>query len=297
MNERKLYESLWDRSRLLFSDDDRAKLKKATIAICGLGGIGCIIPEMLVRTGVGHFKLADPGLYAPTDLGRQLYATTKTLGRNKAVVAKERLLDINPYCDVEAYTDGAQKENIFKILKGTDILCDQSDAPSQIIVQCRAAKKMGVPIISAARSGFPGKRWMIEARVWDFKRKPETQTREESNGWPTHNLTWEELTKDVLNKSDEENLRQREQKIREEILNGSPASFGNVSQDYLIEQLLDDLFFRKAICAPISNLAGILSSTEVIKLLLGWKTTTYKLNMLDGEIHEMQEETWSRLYK
>ena len=294
MNEMELYESLWDRSKLLFSDDDRAKLREATIAICGLGGIGCVIPEMLVRTGVGHFKLADPGLYAPTDLGRQLYATTKTLGRNKAEVAKERLLEINPYCHVETYTDGARKENIFKILKGADILCDQSDAPSQIILQCRAAKKMRVPIISAARSGFPGKRWTVEVRAWDFKSKPKTQTREESNGWPTCKLTWEELTKDVLGKSDRENLRQRELKIRDEIINGNSGAFGNVSQNYLISQLGDNLFFRKAICAPISNLAGILSSTEAIKLLLGWKATTYKLNILDGELQELQKESWSR---
>ena len=145
MNEIELYQSLWDRSSLLFSDDDRTKLKNATIAVAGLGGIGCVIPEMLVRTGIGHLKLADPGIYSPADLGRQLYATTKTLGRNKAEVAKERLLEINPYCHVEIFASGVQKENIFEILKGVDILCDQSDAPSQIILQCRAAKKRRVP--------------------------------------------------------------------------------------------------------------------------------------------------------
>ena len=63
MNEKELYDSLWNRSRLLFNDDNRAKLKQATVAIAGLGGIGCGIAEMLVRTGVGHFKLADPGSY------------------------------------------------------------------------------------------------------------------------------------------------------------------------------------------------------------------------------------------
>ena len=88
-------------------------------------------------------------------------------------MAKERLLEINPYCHVEIYTTGVQKENIFEILKGADILCDQSDAPSQIIIQCRAAKKMRIPIVIGARSGFPGNRWTIEVKVWDFKRNTE----------------------------------------------------------------------------------------------------------------------------
>jgi hypothetical protein len=286
MNEMELYKSLWDRSKLLFSDDDRAKLKKATVAIAGLGGIGCVVSEMLVRTGVGHFKLADPGLYDPTDLGRQLFATTKTLGQNKAEVAKERLLEINPYCHVEIYTRGVQKDNIFEILKGTDILCDQSDAPSQIIIQSRAAQKRRIPLVTGARSGFPGKRWTVGVKIWDFKRNTETQTWEEANRSLTQNLTWDELTEDVLNTIDKEFLISKELRIREKILNLNTTIFGNVSLGYLMAELDDDLFFKKTICAPIANLAGILSSLEVIKLLLGWKTTTYKLNILDGHLEE-----------
>ena len=286
MNEKELYDSLWNRSRLLFNDDNRAKLKQATVAIAGLGGIGCGIAEMLVRTGVGHFKLADPGSYAPTDMGRQLFATTKTLGRNKADVARERLLDINPFCHVEIYTAGVQKENIFEIVKGSDVLCDQSDALSQIIIQCRVAKACQVPLVSAARSGFPGNRWTVEVKVWDFKGKPETKTREETSGWQTHKLTWDELTKDVFSNLDKETLNSSKTRIREEIGKGNTATFGHVSQAYLMAQLEDVLFFKETIFAPIANLAGILSSTEVIKLLLGWKNTTYKLNILDGRIEK-----------
>jgi len=286
MTETEFYESLWDRSRLLFTNEHRVKLRRATVAISGLGGVGCIIAEILVRSGIVHLKLADPGVYAPSDLNRQLYATTKTLGQNKAEVSKGRILEINPYCKVEVYTKGVQKENIFEILKGVDILCDQSDSMPQILIQHRAARKMGIPLVTGARAGYPGNRWAIQARVWNFRDNPETKTREEENKLWTCNLTWDELTVDVLNKIDQENLKLKEHKIREEILKGNTTTFGNVPQEYLLSELNKELFYKRTICAPMSNLAGILASIEVIKLLLGWKTTTYKLNLLEGYLEE-----------
>jgi hypothetical protein len=74
--------------------------------------------------------------------------------------------------------------------------------------------------------------------------------------------------------------------IREEILKGNTATFRNATLEHLTDELKDDLFFKKTICAALSNLAGILSSTQIIKLLLGWKTTAFKLNIFDGHLEE-----------
>jgi molybdopterin/thiamine biosynthesis adenylyltransferase len=294
MTEAELYDSIWDRSRLLFTDEDRAKLKAATVALSGLGGVGCIITEQLARSGIGHLKLSDPDVFEPSNFGRQLYSTTKTLGINKAEVAKERVLEINPYCQIEVYPEGVQKANIFKILKGVDILVDEVDIESCKLIQHRAAKGMRIPVVHAARSSFPENRWTIEVRIWNFRDNPETKTREEMNESWTSSLNWDELTDDVLDRVDAETARTRKYKLREMILKGNTSTFGNVPHEYLLSQLdgdrqepfKDDMFDKRAIFVQIANIAGALASLEVVKLILGWKTTTYKLNLLNGRIEE-----------
>jgi molybdopterin/thiamine biosynthesis adenylyltransferase len=292
MNETELYDAIFDRSRLVLTDEDRAKLRRATVALSGLGGIGGIIAEELVRSGIGHLKLSDPDVFEPTNFGRQLYATTKTLGLNKAEVAKERILEINPYCKVDAYTEGIQKENVLEILEGVDVLIDEVDFESRKLIQHRAAKKLRIPVVHAARAGFPENRWTVQVRVWNFRTDPELETLEESNRLWTRNLTWDELTDDVLDKVDKEIALSRKYRLREEILNGNTSSFGYVPKEYLLSQLngdlaepfRDDLFDKRAIFVQIPNIAGVLASLEAVKLILGWKTTTYKLDLLRGQL-------------
>jgi molybdopterin/thiamine biosynthesis adenylyltransferase len=294
LNEAELYNAIWDRSRLLFTDEDRAKLKASTVALSGLGGVGCIITEQLARSGIGHLKLSDPDVFEPSNFGRQLYSTTKTLGLNKAEVAKERVLEINPYCKIEVYPQGVQKANIFEILKGVDVLVDEVDVESLKLIQQRAAKGMRIPVVHAARASFPENRWTIEVRVWNFRDYPKTQTREEKSQSWTCNLSWDDLTEDVLEKIDDETATARKYRLRDIILKGNTSTFGNVPQEYLLSQLdgdrqepfKDDLFDKRAIFVQIPNIAGALASLEVVKLILGWKTTTYKLDLLNGQIEQ-----------
>jgi molybdopterin/thiamine biosynthesis adenylyltransferase len=292
LQENEVFEAIWDRSRLLFTDEDRSKLRQAVVALNGLGGIGGIVANELVRSGIGHLKLSDPDVFEPTNFGRQLYATTKTLGRNKAEVTKERMLEINPYCIVEVYTEGVQKNNVFEVLEGVDVLIDEVDIWSRSLIQHRAAKEMGIPLVHGARAGFPDGRWTIQVKVWNYRDAPETKTREETNKLWTCNLTWDELTEDVLNKVDQEITTSMRYKIREEIVKGNSATFGRVSGEYLLSQLdgdreepfKDGLLHKRAIFVQIPNTVGILASLEAIKLILGWKTSSYKMNLLDGRL-------------
>jgi molybdopterin/thiamine biosynthesis adenylyltransferase len=292
MNETELYNAIWDRSRLLFTDEDRAKLKAATVSLNGLGGIGGIIVEELVRSGIGHLKLSDPDVFEPTNIGRQLYATTKTLGRNKAEVARERVLEINPYCKVEAYVEGVQKENVFEMLEGVDVVVDEVDIWSRSLIQHRAAKALRIPLVHGARAGFPENRWTIQVKVWNYRDNPETKTREETNKLWTCELTWNELTTNVLNRVDQDIAKSMRYKIREEIIKGNTSTFGNVPQEYLLSKLngdhvepfKDNLFHKRAIFVQLPNTVGVLVSLEVVKLILGWDTTTYRLNLLKGTL-------------
>ena len=64
------------------------------VAIVGLGGVGAITAELLARWGVKRFRLLDMDRYESSNLNRQLFATSKTLGRYKAEVAAERIMEI-----------------------------------------------------------------------------------------------------------------------------------------------------------------------------------------------------------
>lgn len=92
--------NLFERQELLIGPEGTEKLKNKRVAILGLGGVGAAALEGVVRTGVGHLLFIDNDTVDPTNLNRQLLATTNTIGRKKTEVARERALSIHPAIDV-----------------------------------------------------------------------------------------------------------------------------------------------------------------------------------------------------
>ena len=88
------------RSAALLGEEAMARLAAARVLLVGVGGVGGWCAEALVRTGLGHLVLMDDDAVAPSNLNRQCLATTKTLGRPKVEAMRERLLAINPDCDI-----------------------------------------------------------------------------------------------------------------------------------------------------------------------------------------------------
>jgi molybdopterin/thiamine biosynthesis adenylyltransferase len=298
LSEKELYQALWSRTSLMFTDEDRAKLKSATVSVNGLGGAGGMVVEELVRAGIGNFRLVDADIFETTDMGTELYATTNTLGRYKAEVAGERVLYINPYCQVETYIEGIKRENIFQIIQGVDVVVDELDLMSRSTILHRAAKKMRIPLIQGARPSFPVDRWTVQVKVCNYRGFPYTKSREEEDQSWTSNLTWEELTDDVLDSVDQQLESSIKRKIRAEIIKGNISTFGNVSLEYLLSQLdgdikepyQDNLLHKKTTFVQIPHTAGILVSLEVVKIILGWKSTSYKLDLLKGKIGNTNDD-------
>lgn len=79
-----------------------AKLASVRVIIFGVGGVGSWCAEGLIRSGIGHLTMVDMDTVNVTNVNRQLMATTKTVGRVKVDVLRERLLEINPEADIEA---------------------------------------------------------------------------------------------------------------------------------------------------------------------------------------------------
>ncbi|MGN0196190.1 MAG: ThiF family adenylyltransferase [Candidatus Cryptobacteroides sp.] len=91
---------IFARNERLFGSMDR--LRDARVIIFGVGGVGSWCAESLVRSGVGHLTILDQDRVVASNINRQLMATTKTVGRVKVEVLRERLLEINPDADIVA---------------------------------------------------------------------------------------------------------------------------------------------------------------------------------------------------
>ena len=93
----------FSRTQLLVGKEAIDKFRNARVAVFGIGGVGGYVCEGLVRSGIGAFDLIDDDKVCLTNLNRQIIATRKTVGKYKADVMKERILEINPDCQVEVH--------------------------------------------------------------------------------------------------------------------------------------------------------------------------------------------------
>ncbi|MCR4741661.1 MAG: tRNA threonylcarbamoyladenosine dehydratase [Treponema sp.] len=93
----------FSRTELLIGKEALDILKKAHIAVFGIGGVGGYVVEALVRSGVQHLDLIDNDTVSITNINRQIIASHSSLGKFKVDVMKERILDINPEAQVNTF--------------------------------------------------------------------------------------------------------------------------------------------------------------------------------------------------
>ena len=98
----------------------------ATVAICGLGGLGSNIAMALVRAGIGKLILIDFDRVDITNLHRQQYKADQ-IGMYKTDALADNLREINPYIELETHTERITEENAITLLKGADIICEAFD--------------------------------------------------------------------------------------------------------------------------------------------------------------------------
>ena len=144
----------FSRTQLLLGQPAMEKLKNSKVAVFGIGGVGGYVCEALVRSGVGSFELIDDDKVCLTNLNRQIIATRKTVGKYKADVMKERMLEINPDVNVEVRKCFFLPENAHEFnFNEYDYVVDAVDTVSakiEIILRC---KKDNIPIISSMGAG------------------------------------------------------------------------------------------------------------------------------------------------
>ena len=98
----------------------------ATVAICGLGGLGSNIAIALARAGIGKLILIDFDRVDITNLHRQQYKAYQ-IGMYKTDALAQNLREINPYIGLEAHIERITEDNATALLQGADIICEALD--------------------------------------------------------------------------------------------------------------------------------------------------------------------------
>ena len=142
------------RTAALIGEENLQKLQSARIIVFGLGGVGSYTVEALARAGVGALTLVDGDTVSLSNINRQLYALHSTVGRLKTEVARERVRDIAPDCDVRIVSAFVTPDNIDAFFDGCYDFCvdaiDDTKAKTAVAVKCAAE---GIPQIAAMGTG------------------------------------------------------------------------------------------------------------------------------------------------
>lgn len=137
------------RTEQLLGAEALAILAKSRVAVVGLGAVGSYAVEALARAGVGFFRLVDFDVIRHSNFNRQLYALESNLDRPKAHVARERVLQINPSCEVDMREVFVNSESAPELLKPpVDVLLDAIDSVGPKTALLATAAAAGCPTVS-----------------------------------------------------------------------------------------------------------------------------------------------------
>jgi len=155
--------------------DGQAGLLRSRAVVVGAGGIGGQALELLARMGVGTLVVVDPDVFEATNLNRQNFSSSETLGLAKVDVARDRILEINSDVAVERHRTAADPSNLPGLLKNADVVIDALDSIDDRLVLQRACADLKLVMVHGAMAGsalevttiFPG-----DAGISSFAPKP-----------------------------------------------------------------------------------------------------------------------------
>lgn len=144
----------FNRTKQLIGTEGITTLRRARVAIAGLGGVGSYVVEALARAGIGWLVLIDFDEIDLTNTNRQIHAFEGNYGRSKVEVMAERVKAINPDCVVVTWKEFIREDNLPLVLHGAlSYVVDAIDTVSSKIALIQYTIKRGIPIISAMGAG------------------------------------------------------------------------------------------------------------------------------------------------
>lgn len=233
------YDVAFSRSIGWVTRAERERLRRARVAIAGLGGVGGSHLITLTRLGIGAFSIADPDVFELANFNRQAGASLKHVGRRKVDVLRELALDINPELDLRCFDDGVTPANLDAFFAGVDVYVDGLDffaVPARQMAFAACARR-GIPATTAAPLG-------MGSAVLNFV---------------PGGMTFEEYFQ-LDGQTEEEQLLRF-------LMGLSPAM---LQMPYLVDPSAADLIARRGPSTPMAcELCAGLAATQVLKMVLG----------------------------
>lgn len=142
------------RTELLVGEEGIANLHNSKVIVFGIGGVGSFVVEALTRAGVGNLILVDNDTICISNINRQIHARQSTVGMIKVEAMKERVISINPNCNVEAKQVFITAENISEIIPSdVDYVVDAIDTVTSKLALAEYCYKNNINIISSMGTG------------------------------------------------------------------------------------------------------------------------------------------------
>ena len=143
---------MFERFELLVEDKIN-DIKSKKVLVVGVGGVGSYTVESLIRCGIGSITIIDNDNIDITNLNRQLMTTQNNIGESKVDVLKNRILSINPNCNVNAINIFLDDSNIDSIVDDYDYIVDACDTVKTKVSLIKICNKKNIKLISAMGTG------------------------------------------------------------------------------------------------------------------------------------------------
>lgn len=143
------------------------KIKSSRILIIGIGGVGSWVAESLARTGIGAMTLVDLDDICVTNVNRQILALSNTVGQFKVDVMKDRLLQIQPHCDIQTKQCFFNPKNLTEIFdQPYDFVVDACDDFTNKCILIEHCRKNNIPLVVMGGAG--GKTDPLQVKITDM---------------------------------------------------------------------------------------------------------------------------------
>lgn len=173
------------RNHDILSISEQLKLSESTVTVIGLGGLGGYIILLLARIGIGRLVIVDHDIFDETNLNRQALSKIKVTGSAKSEEAQRTIQSINPAVEIIPHNKRLNKNNVYEIIKDTDVVVDALDNIEARLILCNTTKKLGIPLVHGAVTGFSGQIMTIFPEDWDLEKLYGTKIPEEK---PTEDI-------------------------------------------------------------------------------------------------------------
>ena len=142
----------------LYGAEELQKIQQAHICVVGIGGVGSWAVEALARSGVGRLTLIDGDDISRSNMNRQCHTLESTIGKMKAEVMKQRVLDINPACQVQTVEQYISDDNVFDLLlpdvsQSFDCVIDAIDRIKYKALIIYFCKRNKLPVVTTGGAG------------------------------------------------------------------------------------------------------------------------------------------------